>query len=670
MSMFKAAVATSIDKPMSVGQSKDDWMQAAMELFLRTNPNLDGFESNIEIIDADEAAMEGHGQILARRGDVIIRVPFFVNEGKLQPLDVFYLEDEVYPMSDERLDELFFNTGDEFGMIAPDGGGGPSAPHMGPGGYSRVPSNSEVRSYDKVSAASKLLDNTIKTASPQAIMDCVTRGSNAQVESLVRIKREDIFNKMAEAVDRDPSKDNGQMCAVSVKMAAPGYYHVDEYVVYPDQPYPYAGNRAKLIGQDAPEFFNKLAQAGALDVVDRDGWVILPVETKEVMVDEAPDSGLGKIASGEATVWRSDGKALPGVVSSVHEYNGSPSDLHMFIGVEQHAVGKDFFGEPAKTASTGDILASVDVHKSRRNNIRFPKTAAWVWQDDEGAYHATRPFKVSQQMKDGDRRKVAAIDTLGRRVNFEHADVARICPVSQEKLANNHEKSHGGNYYVPRSYRLIAVGDPIDTMSDRQVTAALHSHQEPADTQIIRSGSSYHVKNEKVAESHPMPEQDLRIFLAAYGATKEAQDSILEKLDKESRAGVRGMEWPITSDKTKVARDKTKVAQALAVIRDQRPIYWKIASDLSEKMANEMGQDMADMSPFMTDTALSLDIAEEHQIDDFVDQVPVIEEAIKTCAELLIQTRLGHIEMVAEEVRDAMMSMEKVAQALRGLDAE
>ena len=72
----------------------------------------------------------------------------------------------------------------------------------------------------------------------------------------------------------------------------------------------------------------------------------------------------------------------------------------------------------------------------------------------------------------------------------------------------------------------------------------------------------------------------------------------------------------------------------------------------------------------MTDTALSLDIAEENQIDDFVDQVPVLEEAIKTCAQLLVQARMGNIDMVAEEVRDAMMSMEKVFHALRGLDAE
>lgn len=60
----------------------------------------------------------------------------------------------------------------------------------------------------------------------------------------------------------------------------------------------------------------------------------------------------------------------------------------------------------------------------------------------------------------------------------------------------------------------------------------------------------------------------------------------------------------------------------------------------------------------------------KNQIDDFVDWVAMLEESIKTCAKLLVQAHLGNIDLVPEDARNAMMSMEKIVQALRGLDTE
>ena len=97
------------------------------------------------------------------------------------------------------------------------------------------------------------------------------------------------------------------------------------------------------------------------------------------------------------------------------------------------------------------------------------------------------------------------------------------------------------------------------------------------------------------------------------------------------------------------------MTEVMEAIGSQRPVYWKMAAD------------MAELEPAMTDMALSLDIAEEGQIDDFIEKIPAIEDSIKTCAQLLVQTRMGNIDLVAEEVREAMTSMEKVFHALRGL---
>lgn len=670
---YNKYAAMSIERAVHVGPSKEEWMRSALELFLRTNPDFDGYESNVEMIESDEANQEGHGQILARRDNVIIRVPFFVSEGKLQPLDVFYMEDQLYPMSKERVDDVFFNVGEEFGTVAPDNvGASLDKGKGGPAGYSRVPGGGDIRPYDK--QAADLLEKIIEESDPENLKLSVERASDDQIKKLVQSGREDVFHKMA-SVTEEKEKEMPPTKSIRIKMAAPGYYHVEEFAESKaGDPFPNVVKRSNIVGQDGPEYIEKVSQENVLDRVDLDGWAILPIEPDNSISVGNPVElkGLSKIASGDASLWRSDGKVRNGVICVMHEYNGDPTEEKLFIGMDEHAIAPEFFGE-SKQAS--DILDSIDIQNPTRQSVRFAKLASWVWKEEDGSFHATRPFPISQQLKDTDGSfKIAASDSMGRRINFHKASVSRIAPQGQEKTAAvfvRPETKGDMAYYVPDEYRLIALGDRISTMSELDVIDGMQSKQAQdagERTEIVRAGSRYRVMgteaNKVSASTKDLTRDEMLILLATHGTTKEAQDQILDALQKNGQSvDIYGIDWDVEPDKTetlKVARDRYKIGQVMDVIQGQRDMYWKIASEYSDM----------DLGTYMTDTALSLDLAEENQIDDFIDRVPLIEESIKTCAELLVQARMGNIEMVPEDVRDAMMSMEKVVQALRGLDAE
>ena len=498
---YKTAAA-NYDRAISVGPSKDEWMQTALELFMRTNPEFDGYESNVEIIDADESRQEGQGQILARRDEIIIRVPFFINEGKLQPLDLFYLEDEVFPMSKERLDDVFFNVGESFGQVSaePDNMGGPD---YGPGGMTRTDGNPQIRSYGK--QASALFDSVLGGARPEAVQASVERATQPQIMALLKAGRDDLFDKMASVAEVKPQAL--QVRALRVKLAAPGYYHVEEFgESRPGEAFPLAVRRVKLLGQDGPAYFAKIGQEQVLDVVDQQGWAIVPVVPQRGISVEQPvtDAALVKVASGGASLWRSDGKNRTGVVAQMHDIDGTPADGHIFIGDHEHALADTFFGESTKDAS---VLDDMDVVSSQRKGVRFPKVASWVWQEEDGSFHATRPFAVRQQYRDGERlSKIAASDTLGRRVDFGQASVARIAPVGQDKKASWSEAKGCDSYYVPNEYRLISVGERISMIDEERVREGLQVKraQDRGDkTVVIRAGSRYRITGREALSWRP-----------------------------------------------------------------------------------------------------------------------------------------------------------------------
>ena len=185
--------------------------------------------------------------------------------------------------------------------------------------------------------------------------------------------------------------------------------------------------------------------------------------------------------------------------------------------------------------------------------MRFAKTAAWVWQDEEGAYHATRPFSVRQHMRSGDKLKIAAADALGRRVNFDPAAVAQIAPAIAKKVANSKLEVRGSDaYYVPHEYRLVSIGDNFSAMDEARVLDGLRAKQadeKGGKTLVARIGDRYRIRGEGTkklaAAQKDLTRDEFMIFMASYGATKQAQESIVDHLKKNAQAAIIGLDWSV-----------------------------------------------------------------------------------------------------------------------------
>ena len=653
---------------ISVGSDPMRWPDAALNMLLRTFPQLDGAESSVSIDHVDEQTLSGQGVVAIRHGEQAAEVPFFIDNGIIQPLDVFYYQGEPHPMTADRLNDLILARG-EPGQVSTQKT--PSA-HQ-----SLAQSDTGLRG---VKAASALYQTVFAGSS-----DTIRKQAawTAPMEDLVLLGCEQAVARLADEPEgvkqaTDESEDQAVQ-AVSLSRQAPGLYRVTEYARFGQ-----AKTSGLIEGGNARAYFEALGCPEALDQADQTGFVAVPLWHQPpplLSVDlEADKIASDENVNGPAVVVDPQGQAHQGILCAGHALNGDPLSEQVFVGSGVWARGtKMAAGADDPADGWPRVLADQDMVRSSRSAVRFAKTACWAWQDDDGTFHATEPFRLDGVHRVGDRIKVAASDSLGHRVDYEISDrLLRIAPARQTKeatLPEGYDPVRQVAYLIPSNYHLVALGDKM-SVADPDAVNALYQDQQAAErggntVEVIAQGGQYSMvcaalDEKKQASTLNLSHPEMRVLWACAGFDKEAQDHLMASLVGQPRLTAYGVPLgqAFAVEEEEVVPppvyDEKKLSAAYEVVHRVRPHLWDVVKVAAAAPEEEQ--------QYLTDSAMATALTERNQMETLTDGLPVLEAASKKLAEMLILTRTEDTDLRPEVVAQAMRSMDQVVQALRSVD--
>ena len=254
---------------------------------------------------------------------------------------------------------------------------------------------------------------------------------------------------------------------------------------------------------------------------------------------------------------------------------------------------------------------------------------------------------------------------MGHPIDWVFDDqVDAICPA--EKLA-----STGGTpvYYAPLRYSLLEVGPYQEVVTpDQWMDITLEKNAEYAQGQVLDvlydGKYHFHVAANRPAESVKIAGRkqflsrgEMEVKLACLGVDEVRSKGILQAVESDGRTTVYGLGLPKYPESTKLAYDRAAVGRAIASVEAIRPQLWKWAAETG-------GEE------WMTDRMVGMQFMAERTIEEFVEDLPQIEEVVMMLAEMLDQARTEKIDIVPEILSQAMISLDEVAQNLRALSAE
>jgi len=656
-------LARSLNQPTPVEPQATDWSERAQQMLLSAFPDLLGDETVVEMVEQDEQNQTGIGSILLRRGQAMVQVPFFVRDGHLQPLDLMLFNDELMPLTQKRLQRLFFAQS-EPGTLARSGSDGHPI-------YGNTPVN-------EINAGRQQPPYGVKTAA-LLLEEVVTAQAEGRLAAKVAALPDATLLALAEqgATQRlvPPAAPAEPHRAFHVEAVGPGQYKFAILGRVDGPHFPHLHDAYQLAGGAAQAFMEKVGWSEGLQLVDRQGYATFPVEATVPLLDEAlsEDVTTEKLAA-TGLVWDTAGRAHEGVAMQLHTFDGTPTDAQFFLSPTGHAQAPQIEGQ-AKQADVGALIGAM-----RLTPWSFAQKVAYVWQDDAAGWHITEPLRIKSKVAspEGDTVRLTCITPLGHPVQYKtsslHAMLNKRPAPEAFKGADGLGLGSGpSEVAVPRHFVPIALDtDPIALVGGDTVKAAFAQRRGTPHGSPLRIEGGHgtwrasHAHMDKVAS---LDDYTLPIFLACVGVMPRDQYRVQDKLAADGSARL----WQTDLDAapapppraaTKVARRRTvehqKVAECLAA---HAPVWLTLATDIA-KVANPIDGEVANQ---MTDTGMSLALAEEDQVDAVAQALPQIEEVIAACAQLLIQARKGELPIVPDIIRKAMQALDLLAEHLASL---
>ena len=649
------------DQSSRVSNETSKWPDAALEVLLKEHPELDGTESSVEMDHVNDHDMSGQGTIIVRREDVAVEIPFFVRDGFIQPIDVFYVQGQAMPLSRRRLSEFLLDRGSP-GRVSTEAD--PRRPYD--------QSSRADGQFSSGKTASALLRHMLASSSEETKRACVEAAREDHLLTLMQAGRTDLLSCLADAEPMGKTADH-PVRAITWRRNAPGTYQVHEYSAHGT-----CVGEGLVKGASALEYASHMGWPEALDWADRDGFVALPTERVEppTIVDEAmfkdaaaddevPYNGMG-------TVHTKTGSHL-GVLARVVTPDGEDTPKQLFIGEDMYVHGTKLAFAPASGApSWPRVLATQDVEQASHSRHRHPKLAAWVWRDEQG-YAATDPFYVRQLYRGVGPLKVASADMSGRRTDWTYSKTLKRMTVMNEKVS-----SYGQGYstvLMPEDARLVALGESMSAVDPMVKEASFLDRPSEGMVQVVFQGGRYTVQSDqasdedKVASLSNMTHPQTRCLWALCGLDKEAQDELMEYLAHHDEAKIAGLSLlpALSSEPSSPARpaperyDPVKLSAAYDLVCSSREALWDLIKVAVEELEGDEEQNM-------TDTGLSTMLSEREEMDQLADGVPQIEKALSVLSQMLMRCRQEENAMRPEVISQAMRALDQIVQALRSAD--
>jgi hypothetical protein len=665
-----------------------EWQQEISALVAERLPKDLGLSVTMVFQNVDEEKGYGVGTAIAKDGSSgkQVGIPIVIKAWHLAPIDLFFAEGKLYPLTDDNIAKIFYQNSLGAGVATQK-----PPPHMADDVFSdaRNPPLGGKYSYSAPFSMINLISGTLGAKDIAMFKQAFAK----QPELLAGFHRRGTFDILQKYAAEDKPPKPGEQDRINKDRAAKTFTikkdGPDAYRLYsaPDEVYD-----PSMVTTDRQGLKNWLDMRRSelwdyendpLHSVDQYGHFTLepPKTPYGTDVDGPAGSGVDGSGSygaklgphknpwvfdprqddrsvntistfGRYAVRDRDGVLAKGwVVPNVVSFDGSPVPTKLFLGKALASIQGRISGIPLY-----DDDEDVGLKPDRADT---GKIGTLIYRDGDRVM-ATCPFQVTSVTVYKNLRSLAVVDYKGNCCNLILSPnvngIVRVADNQRSELGPL--CGTGKNYIVSakmffvRMPRLCPVSENPD---DFKRVALEHLDMNPIKVAqangkyIFRGGAIRKYASESKLNFNYLPRHEAEFLLRSWGLDHEKTAEVLDGTRQHIQLEVHHLRFPPLPSEVKTASTGSlkKLAQHL-----QAPIgeIVKAAANLEDAQT--------------VDSVLGLGFINEENVSRFASAKPMLWEVSHMLAKLLLGARLGMEDIPEEAVRSALVHLQRVIEGL------
>ena len=608
-----------------------NWDHEVTKQVLDLIPFAANYPTVLKFHEKDEKSGYGYGSLIINNSLIVpIIISKKMGKSVLSPLDVFNYNGKWFPLTEQRIEGLLFNTSPTERIAKPEE---EAVGNSALGSRSRPPSDGR-----EVIASLGLLDAVLPTARRkdlERVIDAIEK----EARLLIHYKENDTFasvRKIASAAKESKSRDYDKIIrealpvnVVEINKTASGYkvQAISDCLYRPETFTVSALKVRKIFGTDV------------LKTASDDGYAIIEnnrSSSNVYIIEDACDDLKDMTTDGQCTVKIACNEDLTGhMIINVLDFNLNKTARKIFTTGDQFAyqetiVGKDFM----------DKKANFNSHDLNGNVY-----GSFVYESKDGKHiMALEPIKISPVLT-----KVAEGYMLDAETTFGEKLAVVYTPHIETVMQKD------GKYYIPSNMKFVKLGAYIDLESDVEKLDKVAKLTDADENKLdVRwSGLQYIITGiddcETLDTTHGLIKGAALGALVKLGSTLREARIILDrakKYDLVKAAGFKKLNIPDMN--TNDTDDNRYINELVDKIKIDTV---KIAAFIQDEET--------------VDSVLSLNFVNPENLKLFMDYIPAFEDSVSNLASMLVASRLGMKEVDEDSTKQAMEVLDGVLNSLK-----
>lgn len=625
----------------------EEWPQAVIRESYKQLPFLKDFETDVELDRLDEARGYAVGKLLVFPAQIkkeaaaedkrLISVPVIVRERELAPMDVYSHSGSMFPMDEDKVQEILFQPVVFQGQAGLDQFGGDGIanqmwPPVTDQRYSTGTMHGGSTSFAKQGSAGlfKTAFDYFRTEDIEAFKSTLReehalRHAYMNLPHLQPYTELLISGKQKTAADiRDQRVENLKPSVMQFRPEGMNYVcKTANHMSYEPREYPVSRFQlTEMLPKNAKE---QLHREGHLTVV--------PDPTSEPAVEKT-----AQVAErfGVYQTWSGGREVLGIVIPSMTDFNGNELDAQLFIGDDVHAMQEK-------------VAGVYRAHMTLQDMGEPRGYGVFVYQVGDKAV-ATEPVTIKHAVGEKwEQEKVASY--LGTRWDGTPCQITIVPGLQKVSRMEN-------RVWIPDQCHFVPIGKAVSVPSDPGDVQVLEHHK-AAGTQsveLISDGTCFSIRGEHAKAAFGpagiLETADAEFALGALGVAGKDIQPLIKEARVSGSVTIPGTRRVIPEEQARAAV-LLKVARATRSMPDLKVDLIKEASVIVDKET--------------TDAILALNFMTPENVQIYVDFLPQLEKVASRLAEILVASRLGMQEVREAAAKNAMTHVNSVIHGLEDL---
>jgi len=614
-----------------VSDNNEDWPQEVKTELLEKAPFVGRYDLGVDFNKVDEETSTALGSVtVSSGGDVQVRLPFVIREGKLLPIDLIAYKGTLRPLTEARLSEALFRPQLFDGVVKDD--------DIKPTSMVASMSASSLSGRGGISGNINKLSSLIldikSTIAEEDLQGTVTKLANDKALSDVVFDNPATLTAVRNLHEAELTEKTSSLSAhVRPTVMQITYTKDSKYRVKTANPKAYSENVEVL------ERAHALAKFGSEVIRAVDNVDTLTFST-DALIDK--DKMEAKCASATTSgVYKAiglDGNPVKGILfTKIADLDGRITSSKLFVTGNEIAIQEDVVGEK---------LGSLKVANLPRNSAAG--MGVFYWSDDNGLV-ATVPLIVHSSVKIAGESKYEVSTLLSEEATLIPSRVKELTKIGSEVL-------------MPEDAAFMSLpGTSILPLASKEDVEYRRGLDKTAKVNIRCSQGRFYFSGgfglDKLANTEDMSWNDAMFLATCLGMHPEfAETKLAQAIRYPGGTSIRGL------------RDIKPLEEYVAKAREKLANYKDPLSAYMDGIRQDLWKEAAQIDDENTvDKMLSLGYINPENINVFLEYLPSIEGCQRKLCELLVASRIGLKAMDEQSLSSAIEGVEKAITGLKVL---